>query len=196
MRRRLAAVVLALAATACSIPEDEGAVELSGSVPFGLLETTTTTAATTAPEAATQQVTVYLLQTIDGSSRLVGVLRDVAVDAGTQQVLANLFTVRPDGAERPTEAGLSTALPASATLLSATPAADGVLVVDVQGLFGSEGIQGNELRNALAQVVWTATEDESVDAVTFRNDGQPVQALIDDGEIAEGPVDRADYRAG
>lgn len=195
MRLRLAAVVLALGATGCSIPEDEGAVELSGSVPFGLLETTTTTATTT-PDDASQQVTVYLLETIDGTSRLVGVPRDVAVDAGAQQVLANLFTVRPDAAERPAEAGLSTALPASATLLSATPAADGILVVDVRGLFGNEGIQGNELRNALAQVVWTATEDESVDAVTFRNDGQPVQALVDDGEIAEGPVDRADYRAG
>jgi spore germination protein GerM len=188
----LAALALAVgAATACTVPTNEEPRELSGSVPFGLLDTTTSTS-TTSPEAVTKQVIVYFLRSDDGATVLEDVTRSVDVGAGVQEVLANLFSQRPTD-ERPEEVGLSTAIPESATLLSATPAdaRPERLVIDVRGLFGS--LQGEALRDALAQIVWTATEVEGVDQVVFRRDGEVVQALVDDLESTEGPVVREDY---
>ncbi len=195
-RRRLLCTLVApllLAAGACTVPNNDEPVELSGSVPFGLLETTTT-ASTTVPEAVTKAVTVYFLDTTDGGTELTPVPRNVDVAAGIQEVLAHLFTVRPDGGERPAEDGLTSAIPESAVLLSASRVGDtNRLVVDVRGLFGNEGIQGDALRDALAQIVWTATEDPAVGEIVFRNNGQTVQALVDGGEVAEGAVNRNSY---
>lgn len=191
-RATLLAGALALGAVACTVPTNEEPVELSGSVPFGLLETTTTTE-TTSPEAVTRQVVVYMLDSGDSGTVLTPVPRSVDVGGGVQEVLANLFSQRPSD-ERPAEVGLSSALPESATLLSARQAEsdDKRLIVDVRGLFGS--IQGVDLRNALAQIVWTATESGTdITAVEFRNDGSEVQALVDDLESVDGPVDRGDY---
>ena len=185
-------VAVALGAAACAVPTNDEPVELSGSVPFGLLESTTTTS-TSAPEAATKQVVVYMLEEEDGTTILTEVVRDIDLDAGVQEVLANLFTQRPSD-ERPEEFGLSSAIPPSATLLSAARSQDnpGRLVVDVRGLFGS--IQGVDLRDALAQIVWTATAPGTgITEVVFRNDGEVVQALVDDLESVEGAVDKDDY---
>lgn len=180
-------------AAGCTVPTNDEPVDLSGTVPFGLLETTTTTSSSV-PEAVTKETTVYFLDSDEGTSSLVPVPRKVDVGAGVQEILSNLFTVRPDGSERPDERGLSSAIPESATLLSAEIVpGTALLVVDIRGLFGNEGIQGAPLRNALAQIVWTATENAEVNEVVFRNNGEPVQALVDDGEIAEGAVNRNHY---
>lgn len=193
VRRGLAVAALVLGlATACAVPTNEEPVELSGSVPFGLLDTTTTTS-TPSPESEVKQVIVYLLGTQDGTTILSPVPRSVDVSAGVQEVLANLFSQRPSD-ERPAEVGLSSAIPESATLLSATPSPNRPerLIVDVRGLFGS--IQGVDLRDALAQIVWTATEGGTgMREVVFRNDGADVQALVDELESTEGAVNRGDY---
>lgn len=193
VRRGLAVAALVLGlATACAVPTNEEPVELSGSVPFGLLDTTTTTS-TPSPESEVKQVIVYLLGTQDGTTILSPVPRSVDVSAGVQEVLANLFSQRPSD-ERPAEVGLSSAIPESATLLSATPSPNRPerLIVDVRGLFGS--IQGVDLRDALAQIVWTATEGGTgIREVVFRNDGADVQALVDELESTEGAVNRGDY---
>ena len=190
----LAGAIAAVALVAgCSVPNNEDPVELTGKVPSDLLSTTTSTT-TSVPEAVTKQVTMYFLDTSEGSGKLMPVTRSVDVGAGMQEILSNLFTVRPDGSERPDEKGLVSAIPESATLLSAEMAPDtSKLVVDVRGLFGNEGIQGIDLRNALAQIVWTATEDSKINEVSFRNNGSQVQALIDDLALAEGSVNRNDY---
>lgn len=178
--------------TACAVPTNEEPVELSGTVPFGLLDTTTTTT-TTSPEGVTKDAVVYLLDTNGGRTRLEPVPRRVDLEAGIQEVLANLFSQRPSD-ERPAEVGLTTAIPESATLLSATRAPNRPerVIVDVRGLFGS--IQGVDLRDALAQIVYTATvPGTGVEEVTFRNDGAEVQALVDDLESTDEAVRRADY---
>lgn len=194
--RRTGAVIAtgALLLSACRVPNNEEPVELSGTIPFGLLETTTTTT-TSIPEAVTKEVDVWLLRADSaGRTRLVPVPRAVDVAADVGEILANLFTVRPDGEERPAEAGLATSIPESATLRSVRRVDDtGRIVVDVRGLFGGEGIQGVELRNALAQIVYTATELDGVRELVFENDGVPVAAAIDNGETAEGAVDRSSY---
>lgn len=194
MRRSLV-TLLATAAlvTACTVSTNEDPVAIGD--PFGLVEPTSTTN-TTSPQAVTKQTTIYFLRSTDGSVALTPVSREVDVAADVQEVIGNLFAVRPDGTERPDETGLTSAIPESAVLLGAgfASADSGRLVVDVRGLFGNDGIQGNDLRNALAQIVWTATEDVDVRDVSFRNNGAEVDAIIGNGQIADRPVNRNDYQ--
>lgn len=199
MRAKTARIVVGLlvvAAAACSVSTNDDPVELSSELFEPLLTTTTTTTSTSTQSSATKTEEVYLLRVRDASTSLTAVPREVDVDAGVQEVLGNLFTVRPDGEERPDEANLTTAIPETAELVSASLSpGTATIVVDVRLLFGTGGIQGNDLRDALAQIVWTATEDEAVRSVTFRNDGEPVPAAIDEGETTDEPVTRQDYSA-
>lgn len=197
MRRTLALLSLAAMVVAgCSVSTNDEPVAVGSELFDPLLTTTSTTIDPSAP-AVTKEEPVYLLRVRDNSTALEAVPRDVDVDAGVQEVLGNLFTVRPDteGEERDAEAGLTTAIPETAELLGASLSpGTTTLVVDVRGLFGEGGIQGNDLRDSLAQIVWTATAGE-VTGVVFRNDGTPVPAAIDDGETTDEPVDRSDYSA-
>ncbi len=197
MRRRgLLIVLLTLLIAACSVSTNDQPVELGSDLFEPLLTTTSTTSNTSSP-AVTKSDDVYLLRVRGGSTALEAVPRDVDVDAGVQEVLGNLFSVRPDaeGTERPDEEGLNSAIPETAQLLGAAVSpGTTTLIVDVRGLFGEGGIQGNDLRDALAQIVWTATADE-VTNVVFRNDGNPVPAAIDNGETTDEPVNRGDYSA-
>lgn len=193
IRRSLLAAVAALVlAGACTVPTNEEPVELSGSI----VPETTTTTSTTIASASNRDVVVYLLATIDGTTTLRPVPRSVELGSGVQGVLANLFSQRPSD-DRDAEVGLSTAIPEGASLLSADVDPDDPdrLVVDVRGLFGSEGgVQGAQLRDALAQIVWTATEGESgINEVVFRQDGQPRPALVDNLESTTDAVRRRDY---
>ncbi|MFP5579262.1 MAG: GerMN domain-containing protein [Acidimicrobiia bacterium] len=192
IRRSLLAAVAALVlAGACTVPTNEEPVELSGSI----VPETTTTTSTTIASASNRDVVVYLLATIDGTTTLRPVPRSVELGSGVQGVLANLFSQRPSN-DRDAEVGLSTAIPEGASLLSADVDPDDPdrLVVDVRGLFGSEGVQGAQLRDALAQIVWTATEGESgINEVVFRQDGQPRPALVDNLESTTDAVRRRDY---
>lgn len=192
-RPPLLALALLLLAAACTVPTNDEPVELSGSI----VPDTTTSSTTTSPESETREVEVYLLATNDGTTTLTPVPRTVPRGSGVQGTLSNLFTQRPSD-ERPEEAPLSTAIPESAELLSATPDPDVAerLVVDVRRLFGNEGIQGADLRDALAQIVWTATANDSgITEVVFRQDGEPRGALIDNLESTADPVGRRDYLA-
>lgn len=189
---RLLVAALALVAAACTVPTNDQPVELGGTLPTGLLNTTTT-ASTTPSDGSTTKVPVYFVHSDEGETSLVAAQRSVDEAAGVQGVLASLFT-QPPRDDVAAEAQLNSAIPESATLLSANRAVGNPaqLIVDVRGLFGS--IQSDALRDALAQIVWTATEPgNGIDEVVFRNDGQPVQALIDDLESTEDPVARKDY---
>lgn len=187
----LTALVAVVALAACTIDTNEDPVPLSA----GPLEPTTTT--TTIPDGVTtKDISVYFLADSSGRTRLIDVERSVPVGAGIQEKLASLFTVRVDaeGTERENELGLTSAIPDDATLVRAelVPGTNR-LVVSVRGLFGA--VQGPRLRDALAQIVWTATEDDQVSEVTFQNDGGPVPAAIDGGEVVDRAVRRRDYSA-
>jgi spore germination protein GerM len=191
--RSLALAVLVTVAAACEVPTNDQPVELSG--PFARLETTTTTAPE-APEVpgTTKDVVVYLLDTRSGTA-LVPVTRSIDINAGIQETLSNLFT-QPPRDDRPGEAALDSAIPSSALLLSAqrSPSNPQRLVVDVRGLFGEQGVQGVRLRNALAQIVWTATvPGTGIFEVVFRSDAEPAAALVDDLQSTSAPVGRSDY---
>ena len=192
--RRLAGVGLAaltLLGAACTVPVNEEPVELSGSI----VPDTTTSTTTTTPDASARPIVVWMLAVQDGTTTLRDVPRTIEVGTGVQGVLSNLFNQRPSD-ERPAERGLVSAIPDSAELLSATPSSEdsSLLVVDVRGLFGVEGIQSGQLRNALAQIVYTATNPATgISSVIFRQEGEPREALVDDLESTAEPVRRADY---
>lgn len=191
MRALLLLVVALLLAGACTVPTNDEPIELSDSI----VPETTTSTSTTSPETATREAFVYFLETSDSSTVLRRVPRSVAAGTGIQGVLSNLFTVRPRE-DVPFEQGLSSAIPESAALLSATPDPDDptLLVIDVRGLFGNEGVQGATLRDALAQIVWTATEGDPTLQVVFSQEGERRQALLDNLESTEEAVDRDDYQ--
>lgn len=188
----LVAAVALLLASGCDVPTNDEPVELSG--PFSRLDTTTTSS-TTSPQVDGREAIVYMLRTEGGTTVLVSIPRRVGSDGGVQENLRNLFS-QPPVADDPAEQGLTSAIPAGATLLGAEPSAVDAdrLIVDVRGLFGDQGPQGVTLRNALAQIVWTATHPTTgFNEVVFRNDGQPADALVDNLETTGDAVDREDY---
>lgn len=194
---RLLAVVgvtATLVAGACSVSTNEEPVA-AGNIFQDFVESTTTTTSPTPPEAETKLEPVYFLRTNGGAARLVPVDREFDLDADVGTVLTDLFTRPPDtdGDERPTERGMTSQITDSAILVTAELSSSdpNELIVDLTGVFGS--LDGSPLRNALAQIVWTATSPPDIQRVSFRRDGDPVGAIIGNGETVERAVDRADY---
>lgn len=189
-----AGLAMALVAGACSVSTNEEPVA-AGNIFRDFVESTTTTTSPTSPEAEIKLEPVYFLRTNGGAARLVPVDREFDLDAGVQAVLTDLFTRPPDtdGDERPAERGMTSQITDSAILVSAELSSSdpSELIVDVTGVFGS--LDGSPLRNALAQIVWTATSGPDIQRVSFRRDGDPVGAIIGNGETVERSVDRADY---
>ena len=162
----------------------------------GLVESTTTTVPVTSAPTATKSVTMYFLRSTEEQTELVPVERELAVEAGAQRILSDLFS-RPPAEDGPVqERGLSSAIPGTAVLLSTdVPAGTERLVIDTRGLFGDEGVQSIQLRNALGQIVCTATELPQINEVSFQNEGRSIGAIIGNSETAEGPVSCSDYRS-
>ncbi len=153
------------------------------------------TAASGAPTAdpsasppATTAVRIYLFQPdpAGGDAHLVPVTRTVpsTLAVATAAVRALLAGPAPD------ERGLVTMIPAGSKLLGI--AIDGsVATVDVTGTFESGGGSASML-GRLAQLVYTATQFPTVDALRLRLDGQPVQSIGGEGVIVGTGLGRAD----
>ncbi len=189
----LMALLVGLAAVGgCSVSTNDHPVAASD-IFDGLVQVSTSTTSTTTPEDVTRPATLYFLRSqSNGAVRLEPVERQVDVDADIPEILRNLFTTPLDPVTRPAEAGLTSAIGDTAQLLSAERLPGTTqLVVNVAGLF--ENTEGRGLRNALAQIVWTATVPSDITEVSFQNNGAPVAAIVGNGETVEGPVDRSDY---
>lgn len=97
--------------------------------------------------------------------------------------------------EGPTEeeaaAGLATAIPQGTRLLD-LDVAGGLATVDLSQEFGSGG-GSLSMQARVAQVVHTLTQFPTVDAVAFRLDGEPIEALGGEGLVLSEPVDRTDF---
>lgn len=188
VRALLAATVLAVTVGACSVTTNDHP-ETVGPIFDPLQEPTTTTTTTIADGPSRSYNLFYLQSSGDSSVKLATVERDLPIDSSPSQVLTNLFESRPDS-DDPDEAELFSAIPDSAELLSAELEPNTTnLIVDTRGL----GLQGEELRRAAAQIVFTATSLQSVSSVTFRDDGNPVGILIGSGEPVDRAVSRSDY---
>ena len=191
----LVAVLLALAVLAgCTVSTNDEPVAVGG-VFDNVVQTTSTTTTTSLPQADTKPALLYFLREEAGSTELVEIRREVDVGADVEEILSVLFKATPGAGDGATddEEGLTTAFPDTATLLSADVVADTTrLVVDTRGLFGA--VQSERLRNALAQIVWTATSDPAISEVLFLDAGERRSAIAGSGEEVVEPVDRGDYR--
>ena len=191
--RRCMLAVAALVLAACTIPtNDEPQVIASDNVPAVLLEGTTTTTTTTTPDSPLRPEPVYFVETVDGVERLRAVDREYPVEVGIQFILDDLMTNGPDPDDG---SGLESNLE-QITLVDAQLGDDGILVVNVVGLFGETGLQSTGQVVAAAQIVFTAVADEDVDAVRFLDDGEPVAAPASGSDLdVDDAVDASNYAA-
>ena len=183
----LAGAVVLLVVAGCSVSTNDEPVAVRG--PFdGIVQSTTTSSSTSTPTGGTRTVDVFFVESTDGTTELVPVDREVEADAGVTRVLQHLF------GDPPTERGLRNDMPPAAVLVGATlvPQTSRV-VVDTQGLFGQSGVQNPQLRNALGQIVCTATALAGIEEVLFENEGRPVSASIENSESVDRAVDCSDY---
>jgi spore germination protein GerM len=147
------------------------------------------TSTTLGQSPATTSVHVYYLVQTDSITRLVAVQREVKDSTRPRDRIVALLNP-PTPAEE--AAGLLTSIPAGTRLLDTKRSANGAeLTLDLsRSLFD---IQGEELRNAFAQLVWTATELPGVQQVRFLVAGKEFRVPNQDGIEQPGAVSRADY---
>ena len=187
--RCLAAILAAalLLAAGCSVPEDGRPRTVDYSrLPDDLV------APTASPEPTpliTQEVLIYL---IDENNLLSPVARDVASPAPPTTVLEALFSA-PNEAE--SEQALSTALPADVEVVSidVNPAGDLVTVALESEVF-EERLEGENRQLAVAQLVFTATENTGATRFSLLLNDNPVPLPTDSGE-SDVPVIRDDFHS-
>ncbi len=187
-RRRSVAAFLALGltATACGIPTAGGPTAIARSdVPFHLLDptTTTTTAGGSSPTVGVPEP-IFL---VSPTGHLTAVTREIQVPASLGEIVGALFD-GPTSAE--STAGLQSFLTGTSTGITAT-VVGGVATVD----FHTDPIQvvGPDQTLAIAQVVYTATQQPGVTGVSFEIAGQGIQVPTASGVQVSRPVGRADY---
>jgi Sporulation and spore germination len=184
---RRASVCAALAflavSAACGIPSGGAPTDIAkASVPFHLLNPAPSTTVVPPPAVGVTE-TIFLV----AGGHLQAVTRDVPVPANLTQILGALLA-GPTAAE--SAAGLHTFLTSAHTGVSAT-VANGVATVD----FASNPVPvvGPDQTLAVAQVVFTATQQPGVAAVAFEIAGQPIGVPTASGVQASGPVNRTLY---
>ena len=174
------AALLALGAAACSIQEDSAPRDIPPDQQGNFGEFAT-------GEAAVGGGRIYLLSPVgnDEQPRLRSVRRSEAADA--EELLGSLLL----GANEDESAdGLSTALPADLEISEARTVGTR-LTIDVNDVFGELSDLG--LRQALAQIVATATQIDPVQQVRIRVDGENVGWPTGDGEVTDRPLTIYDY---
>ena len=161
----------------------------SDDLPVELRNPNASTSTTLGRSPATTSITVYYLVQTDSITRLVGVPREVKDRTRPRDRIVALLAP-----PTPTEQsqGLLTSIPTGTVLLDAKVNKSGQeLTLNLsRSLFD---IQGEELRNAFAQLVWTATELPGVQQVRFLVAGKEFRVPDQDGIEQPGAVSRADY---
>ncbi len=189
--RALAAIatLVALGSTAaCGIPTSGTPTAIAKTdVPFHLLDpvTPTTLRPIVRPEV-TVPATIFL---VAPSQHLKAVSRNVPVPASLSEILGALL-------EGPTAAesvfGLQSFLSGTTTQVRAS-VSGGIATVD---FFSANPVQvvGPDQTLAIAQVVFTATEQPGVTGVLFQIDNKPIDVPTASGAQVPGPVKRSTYQ--
>ena len=148
----------------------------------------TETPTTPAPAPETVAVRVYLLR---GES--VGVAsRQVEKTDDPEQLLTLAITELLKGpSEADTAAGLGTTIPSGTELRKATIRGD-TASIDLSRQFESGG-GSLSMMLRVAEVIYTATQFEGVERVSFLLDGTPAEAIGGEGIIVSPAVGRADF---
>jgi hypothetical protein len=178
----LAVVTLALAgwAVGCGLPTDGSPRPISsGDIPEALLEPSSTTT----PEAVGNfSVDLWWLD----AERLTSRPRNVSDFRPSTAIAALLTGVTPD------DAPADTSIPSGTELLGSRES-NGVITLNLSAPIAA--IQGEELKRALAQIVWTATTPGfNINGVRFEVDGEDLPVITDEGTVTE-PVNRSDFRS-
>jgi hypothetical protein len=188
--RALSVVALVLLVAGCGLSaNDKPQIIASDDLPPELLSPNPSSSTTVAQSPTSGSVVVYLLEQQGDATHLVGVSREVKDTSRPRDRLLALLV--PPTTQEDT-LGLLTSIPADTTLLETRlDEGTGELVVDLsRSLFD---VQGQELRNAFAQLVWTATEIPGVRQVRFLVAGKEYRVPDQDGIEQPGAVTRDDY---
>jgi len=182
----LTSFLVALALAACGIPTASSPSPIARSdVPYHLLDPPTTT--TTTPGAAPAVGVAEVIFLVAPSGHLVPATREVAVPASLSQVVGALLA-GPTATE--SAAGIQSYLSPTGVQVSLA-ATGGVATVD----FTTDPIQvvGPDQTVAIAQVVYTLTQQPGVTGVTFEIAGKAIEVPTAAGAQVPGPVARADF---
>lgn len=187
-RAALAAAV-AVVAAACGIPDDDAPrVIAEDALPAELTDRPDVTAPIPPGEGETRIVYMVTAEGADQAPRLVAVQRTIRrTDDLEQKITATLNSLIDRGEDREFGTRLPESLEVSGVHLNTT---DRVLQIDLNGDMAS--VEGRAQALAYAQLVFTATEFDGVDAVRFTKDGETANALKPDGESAS-LVTRSSY---
>lgn len=184
---------LVLTVAGCGLSADNEPSPIAAEdLPSDLLDPNPPTSTTLLDPGATAAVTVYLVVREGDTTRLTAVPREVSDPTSPGDRIRALLAP-PSTQEQ--EAGLISSIPSDTVLLDISrpdPGSDELLVNVSGALFD---VQGKELANAFAQIVWTVTEIPGVRQVRFRVDGQSQRAINDEGVEQPGAVTRSDYSA-
>ena len=184
--RRLAlgvAAVLVVVAAGCGVPEDDQPQELSAEqVPPGLLTTPTTTSVPAQVLPPERQADLYFVDTDGKVASIIGEVEDQSAEA----VITALLETDPTSLD----GGLTSNIPPGTTLLDIS-VDDDVLTVDLSEQFTT--ISGGGFIAAVAQIVFTASGLEGINAVSFRREGERIDVLDEDGATQSDPVTPNDY---
>jgi spore germination protein GerM len=170
----------------CAIAgEDRATTVAADEVPYGLLDPTATAPRGSRPSPGTARIEVCLLSA--DARRLVPVDRDAA---GDRSIATVLTTLAEGPTTEETRTGLTTALPASDLIVSAS-LSRGVATVDLRASF--KELTGRNQLLAIGQLVCTATAQPGIGRVSFTIDRSPINVPRGDGSLAEEPVSRDAY---
>lgn len=186
------ALTVVVSAAGCGIAADrEPKVIDAADLPADLLDQSSQSTTTILGPAATASVTVYFLTRQGEVTRLTPVQRDVA---SATRAADRIKAVLAGPSEGEQGLGLISTIPTDTVLLDTTFAPkDGELVVNLSGALFD--VQGKELANAFAQLVWTVTEVPGVRQVRFKVDGRAYRTPNAEGIEQDGAVTRGDYNS-
>ena len=156
-----------------------------------------TAAPTTAPTATTaaaelMPLTVYFFMAdAEGNPKLVPVERRVPQTVAVARAAVGELLRGPSAEEAEFRTPISTTIPADTVLLDIA-INDGIATVDLSREFESGGGSAS-MTGRLAQVVYTLTQFPTVQSVSFRLDGRPVEVFSGEGIVLDGPSTREHY---
>jgi hypothetical protein len=180
----LLAAVVVLAS--CGVPENATPRALDGEVPYDLLASTTTVPSAGLPDASGDPVMLYFL---DDEGRLAPAQRQLPSPVNSDDLLRLLFDGVSDA-----ELGeqLNSAIAPGTRLLGVKgPSAEGVLTLDITD--DLLRVTGRRQSQAIAQIVWTATQLKGVESVQFEIEGKPTEVLSGNGNFTEVPLARRHF---
>jgi germination protein M len=146
-------------------------------------DTTTTTSTTVAKDTMTIRAYFSRDEKMCAASRVI---------PETQQVGAAAMKALLEGPTRvEKQGGMVSTIPEGTTFLG-LEVEDGIATVDLSKEYSSGG-GSLSMMMRLAEVVFTLTQFPTVDGVSFKLDGEPIDVLGGEGIIIDHPMSRADY---